>query len=93
MKLLMLFLDTLNGMLRKKLSWDPKILISHWLQISLAKILGLTTYNISLFYQVIIYGTLIIAHVHQFWNTLQKELFYKQLYIISIRGMSLELPE
>lgn len=67
--------------------------ILHRLQTALTKVSGLLMYNISFFYQVIIAGILDISQLRQFWNFFQEKLFYKRLYAVSKRGMSLRLPE
>ena len=44
-------------------------------------------------HQVLIYGTYVLFQLRHFWNGLERERAFKNLYKASIVGMRLRLPE
>ena len=48
---------------------------------------------LSFLHQVLIYGTVFLSQLHQFWNTIQSELADKILYTMSIRGIKMRSPK
>ena len=53
----------------------------------------LITKILTLFYQVFIYGTAILSQLHQFWDTIQNKLAYKNHFTTRIEGIRIRLPE
>ncbi len=59
----MLFPDISNKILKKATLKAKNTKILHHLQTSLAKISGISTYDLSPLYQVIICGTIVVSYV------------------------------
>ncbi len=70
--------------------------ILHRLQSLLIRVSGLSILGISIFsllHQVLIYKTVVLPRLRQFWDTIQSELADKGSYTASIEGMRMRLPE
>ena len=72
---------------------SENVKILHRLQLSLAKVSGLSTSCLSPLHQILIYRTTVLPWLNKFWDILQAELNEEGPYKASIGAMHLRLQE
>ena len=71
---------------------SKNVRILHRLQLSLAKVSGLSTSQLSPLHQVFICGTTVLPQLRHYWDSLRSNIAHDSPYA-SIGGMNLQFPE